>query len=69
VITPVHPIETVRASAAQPVLHAGEAEAQATSDGTLTLPTANGLDQPAPLRFVRGFLRIAPLRLGVFSPS
>lgn len=69
VITPVHPIATVRARSAQPILHSGEADAQATSDGALTLPTANGLDQPAPLRFVRRFLLIAPLRLGVFSPS
>jgi len=55
VITPVHSIETGRASSAQPVLHSGEAEAQATSDGALTLPTANGFDQPVALRFVRGF--------------
>jgi hypothetical protein len=68
-VTPVHPIETVRASAAQPVLHLREAEAPATSDGALTLPSANGLDQAAPLRFVRGLFLIAPCRLGVFSPS
>ena len=60
VITPVHPIEPVRASSAQPVLHAGEAEAQATRDGALTLSCADRFDQAAALRFVRGFLLIGP---------
>jgi hypothetical protein len=59
VITPVHPIEPVRASSAQPVLHSGEAEAQTTGDGASTLAPANRRDQPAALRFLRGFLCIA----------
>jgi hypothetical protein len=69
VITPVHPVEPVRASSAHPVLHSGEAEAQATRDGALTLTGTDRLDQAAALRFACGFLLIAPWRLGVFSPS
>ena len=68
VIAPVHPIETARTSPVEPVLHEGRADTEVPSDGALTPPATNGLDQSSTLRFTGDFLLIAPFGTEVFSP-
>lgn len=69
VVTPVHPIEPVRSGAPQPVLHPGEADAEAPGHGTAALTTADSRDQPTALGFLRGFFSSHPGACGVFFPS